>query len=111
MNLRHLPGTILAAAFLAAACLITACQPDAVGGFAAAHEKDGVEVDFPEALLKKVPHEKRAALLSALRQDPRPAYHNDPARLYGFSYAGYDVRFRVAENTLTVTEIIPLEGL
>ena len=33
MNLRHLPGTILTAAFLAAACLITACQPDAVGSY------------------------------------------------------------------------------
>jgi len=33
MNLRHLPGLILAAAFLAAACLTTACQPDAVGSY------------------------------------------------------------------------------
>lgn len=81
------------------------CHPDAVGGFAAAHEKDGVEVDFPEALLKKVPHEKRAALLSALRQDPRPAYHNDPARLYGFSYAGMEIRFQVDGDRLTVRNV------
>lgn len=81
------------------------CHPEAVGGFAAAHEKDGVQVDFPAALLEKVPVEKRQALLSALAQDPRPGYQHDPQRVYGFPYAGLEIRFTVDGGTLTVCQV------
>ena len=43
-----------------------------------------------------------AALKEALAFDPRPGYQDDPQRVYGFAYAGYDVRFRVANGTVTV---------
>lgn len=38
-------------------------------------------------------------------QDPRPAYHDDPERKYGVSFAGFDVRFRVVDRKLTVFEV------
>ena len=44
--------------------------------------------------------------MEALSEDPRPAYQNDPERIYGFAYADMDVRFRVCGNRLTVTEIV-----
>jgi len=81
-------------------------RPDAVGGFADAHRDDRVEVVFPEELLEKVPEDKREALIGVLEGDPRPSYQDDPERIYGFGFAGLEVKFRVADGVLTVTEII-----
>lgn len=76
--------------------------PDAKGGFAAAHEDDHVEVVFPDEWLRAVPDELQSGLIGVLRQDPRPAYQNDPNRVYGFSYAGLEIRFTVQDSILTV---------
>lgn len=73
------------------------------GGFAVPHHS--LAVDCSEELLAALPEEKRAGLLSVLAADPRPAYQNDPDRLYGMSFAGFNVRFRVADNRLTVVAI------
>ena len=40
-----------------------------------------------------------------LMQDPRPHYHADATRVYGMEYAGFDIRFTVAERVLTVVDI------
>ncbi|EGC01966.1 tRNA (N6-threonylcarbamoyladenosine(37)-N6)-methyltransferase TrmO [Ruminococcus albus] len=81
------------------------CKPDATGGFAAEKAGYSLKVDFPAELLAKVPTDKHAALKALLAQDPRPAYQHDPSRIYGFGFAGLEVRFRVEDNTLHVTEI------
>lgn len=81
-------------------------RPDAVGGFADAHRDDRVEVVFPEELLEKVPADKREALRGVLEGDPRPSYQDDPERIYGFGFAGLEVKFRVSDGVLTVTEVI-----
>lgn len=85
------------------------CHPDAVGGFS----KDGTErlhVDASDEVLSLFPENKRAALIKVLELDPRPQYQNDPDRLYGFGFAGFDVRFTVDNNTLFVKEIKKLTG-
>lgn len=79
--------------------------PDARSGFAGEHEKDGLQVVFPPELLQKIPEGSRNALCALLSQDPRPHYHQDESRLYGFPFQGLEVRFRVEENTLIVCEI------
>ena len=81
------------------------CVPEATGGFTDAAEKRQVEVACDERWLAVVPAEKREALLGVLRQDPRPAYQHDPERVYGFGFAGLEVRFRVEGGRLTVVEI------
>ena len=82
------------------------CKPDAAGGFASQPKEASLEVDCPPALLARVPEEKRPALLAVLAQDPRPQYQNDPARIYGMSFADVEVRFQVVEGRLMVTEIL-----
>jgi len=82
------------------------CHADAVGGFAGEVAGYGLEVVFPEELLEKIESEKRGALIGALEGDPRPSYQNDPERVYGFLFAGKDVRFRVCEGVLTVVEVV-----
>ena len=81
------------------------CHPDALGGFASAKADYAVEVVFPPELEALVPQEKRAALRGVLALDPRPAYQDDPARVYGVRYAHYNVKFTVADGTLTVCDV------
>jgi len=87
----------------------TDSHPEAVGGFADSVKNYALEVDFPEELLALIPEEKRAALLEVLSQDPRPSYQKDPERIYGFPYSGFDIRFRVKDKLLTVSQVVPLE--
>lgn len=83
--------------------------PDASNGIYG--EREPLMVSLPDKYNALFSEQQLQTLREALAHDPRPGYQNDPERIYGFSYAGYDVRFRVAENTLTVTEMIPLEEL
>lgn len=45
------------------------------------------------------------ALVEVLSLDPRPSYHDNPERVYGLSFAGYNVRFMVDGKVLTVVEV------
>ncbi|MCD7948098.1 MAG: tRNA (N6-threonylcarbamoyladenosine(37)-N6)-methyltransferase TrmO [Oscillospiraceae bacterium] len=83
----------------------TDCHPDAVGGFAAEHEHKLLTVEIPPVLLSRIPPERREALSGVLAQDPRPAYQSDPDRIYGMPFGNWDVKFTVADGTLTVTDI------
>ena len=82
-------------------------HPEARGGFGAQKLDYALDVVCPEALLAKLPAEKRQSLRDVLAQDPRPAYQEDAARVYGLTFAGFDVKFTVADKTLTVTDILP----
>ena len=84
---------------------IADCRPEATGGFAAEKAGYSVQVVFPDEELEKIPESKRDALKAILSQDPRPAYQDDPERIYGFPYAGAEVRFRVENGVLYVTEV------
>ena len=86
----------------------TDAHPEAAGGFAQQNPAGTLAVRCPEALLALLPETRRAALLAVLAQDPRPGYQHEPARVYGFPYAGFEIRFTVADGTLIVTEICPI---
>ncbi len=81
-------------------------RPEARGGFTDSVAPRRVRCVIPDGLLRKVPEEKRAALIGVLEQDPRPTYQDDPQRVYGFRFTGLEVRFTVAEGVLSVTEIL-----
>lgn len=81
------------------------CRPQAVGGFSDAHREDRLAVEFPAGLLEKVPEGLRAALVGVLEGDPRPAYHQDPSRVYGLPFGGLEVKFTVAGGVLLVREV------
>ena len=83
----------------------TDSHPDAVGGFADEKLSYRLKVEFPDELLVRIPTEKRSAILEILAEDPRPAYQKDPDRIYGFPFAGHEICFRVAEETLTVLHV------
>lgn len=80
--------------------------PDAVGGFTGDKEKATIEVVFPKELLEIIPAEKRESLLAVLQGDPRPSYHNDSKRVYGISFADFNIKFKVdGSNTLNVIAV------
>ena len=86
----------------------TDAHPDAAGGFAAQALQQTVAVACPPALLARLPADRRQALLDVLAQDPRPGYQHEPGRVYGFPFAGFEVRFTVEDDRLTVVSIEPV---
>ncbi len=80
-------------------------HPEALGGFASTPAGATLEVIIPPELLARVPAGRQEALRGVLAQDPRPHYQNDPDRVYGFGFAGLEVRFTVDGTVLTVRDI------
>lgn len=80
-------------------------HPDALGGFTTNAGDYLLKVDFPSELLKLIPQDKRDATLEVLSHDPRPSYQTDSDRIYGLSFAGFDIRFTVENETLYVKEV------
>jgi tRNA-Thr(GGU) m(6)t(6)A37 methyltransferase TsaA len=79
--------------------------PDAVGGYTESLEDYILDVDFPERWLSLIPEDKRVAVKEVLAHDPRPSYQNDSSRIYGFEFAGFNIRFTVKDRMLTVCEV------
>jgi len=82
----------------------TDAHPEAAGGFAEAVRQIKVHVVHSEQL-DKFPAEKREALIEVLEQDPRPAYQNDPERIYGFNFAEFEIKFKVNGEELEIVSI------
>ena len=80
-------------------------HPDAVGGFASAPAGETLEVVIPPELVERIPQNRREALRGVLAQDPRPHYQDDPERVYGFGFAGLEVKFSVDGTRLIVSDI------
>ena len=83
----------------------TDCIPDAKGGFSTQVEWKELQVEISDELLELLPEANRETIINLLSQDPRPAYHNDPEKVYGVTYGGQNIRFKVEDNILKVIEI------
>ncbi len=84
-------------------------HPEAKEGFTAQNQGYRLEVEIPEKMQKQLPPDKLEGLFGILAQDPRPSYQDDPERVYGFEYAGYEVKFRVNGSRLYVVKIVNKE--
>lgn len=78
------------------------CRPEATGGYSEAKRDFRVKVVFPQEFLSRLPDDKRDAAIQCLAEDPRPAYHDEPGRIYSMKFADCDIHFTVENNTLTV---------
>lgn len=83
----------------------TDSHPDAVAGFADASPERLLDVVIPGRWLALLPAAAADILRDILANDPRPAFQNDPDRIYGMEYANFEVKFSVEGHTLTVREI------
>ena len=84
------------------------CHTDATGGFTDTAGDFLLKVEFPSQLLALLPEAKRESAIGVLSHDPRPSYQRKPDRVYGLTFAGFDIRFCVREDTLTVMEVNPI---
>jgi tRNA-Thr(GGU) m(6)t(6)A37 methyltransferase TsaA len=81
-------------------------HPDSSCGYVDGLRDDRLDVVIPSHLLESMPDTScMAALEEVLSLDPRPSYHSDPEREYGLSFAGYNIKFTVKNNILTVNDI------
>lgn len=85
--------------------IATDCHPEASFGFTADHGGHCLSVVIPDELATLMPNDKLAALRGVLAQDPRPAYHDDSKRIYGFDFAGFKIKFQVTDEVLMVVQI------
>ena len=81
---------------------------DAVGGWTDVVERKYLQVECSEELLAKVHPAQHKALLAVLANDPRPRYQDDPQRIYGLTFAQWNVKFRVEGENLYVVEVEPV---
>lgn len=82
------------------------CHPDASASFTNTAREHRLTVHCKESLLAPVAPDKRQTLLDVLALDPRPAYHDDPERIYGMDFGNWCVRFCVDGMELDVKEIV-----
>lgn len=81
------------------------CHPEASGGFTDTAGDFLLNVDFPAGLLALLPPEKREAAIGVLSHDPRPSYQRKAGRVYGLTFAGFDIRFTVEGDVLSVQDV------
>lgn len=80
-------------------------HPDARSGFVDSRQWQPLDVVIPDALQQHFTADRLSALRQVLAQDPRPAFHDDPERVYGMPFGDCDVRFSVADGTLRVVDV------
>ena len=78
-------------------------HPDARSGFVDGNRWEPLEVIFPEDPFPE--GLDIDALREVLAQDPRPRYQEDPEKVYGMDFGGFQVRFRVEEGIVQVVSI------
>lgn len=84
---------------------IADCIPTANEGYTAQTKEYKISVSCDENLLSIIPENKRQALLELLSNDPRPAYNDEEGKEYGVTFAGFNIRFKYENNSLSVTQI------
>ena len=85
------------------------CISNAVGGFADKVKDYRLNVNIPDVFCRDFDNKFITALTEILANDPRPSYQNEPDRIYGFNFEGFEIRFKVNGNNLTLTEISKLK--
>ncbi len=83
-------------------------HPDAKVGFPSLYEGYALDVDTQTHAeeWEKVPPSLRSSVTRMLAADPRPAYHDDPSRIYKLSFGGLGIRFLVRQQTIVLLEVL-----
>ncbi|MBE6540833.1 MAG: tRNA (N6-threonylcarbamoyladenosine(37)-N6)-methyltransferase TrmO [Ruminococcaceae bacterium] len=80
------------------------CIADASGGFSVDVLGKKLDIVISDEVKSSMSEEKINALKKLLEDDPRPSYQDD-GRIYGLTFAGFDVQFKVEEKVLSVISI------
>ncbi|MBQ8047266.1 MAG: tRNA (N6-threonylcarbamoyladenosine(37)-N6)-methyltransferase TrmO [Prevotella sp.] len=67
-----------------------------------------LKVEIPDTVASCFSPSELASLRKSLELDPRPHYHDDPAKIYGMPFGDYDIKFSVAEGVCRVMGAEPV---
>ncbi len=81
------------------------CKTEASDGFTGTIQRTVLDVVIPKEIQMKNEISLTENINEILAQDPRPAYQNDPERVYKLDFDGFCVSFCVKDNTATVLNI------
>ncbi len=85
--------------------------PDAKSGFTAQIKGTNLDVNFECQMPNDMSDSQLQTIKKILASDPRPRYHDDETRIYGFDYAEWTIRFSVLGDMVKVMSIERKEGL
>jgi len=80
-------------------------HPDAKGGFTESLGERRVNVVCECEGFDSLPSDMRNEIIKVLEQDPTPSYKKDGVS-YGMKYGEYEIKFRIQNDTLFITEIM-----
>lgn len=81
------------------------CVPTASEGYTSETKRHRLHVTVSDEFLSTVDPTRQAELIEILSQDPRPGYQDNTDRIYGMRISGYEVKFTVENDCLTVTDL------
>lgn len=81
------------------------CHTEADGGYIDNNDFHTLNVEIKEKFLSEFSNEQAEILCSILSNDPRPAYHKDSDRIYGFNFAHKEIKCRVENDRISVVSI------
>lgn len=85
----------------------TDCHPDASDGWTENAHTAKLRVVIPDDVADTLPAETLVSLTEILGEDPRPGYQDEPDKVYGMLYAGYDIHFTIAGGCATIVNAVP----
>lgn len=80
-------------------------KSQAICGFSDDFADYRLKVDYDDNLLSCFDESQKAALIETLSSDPRPAYQNEPERIYKMRFADFTVSFSVNGDRLKIVMI------
>ena len=83
----------------------TDSHPEALGGFSEEVFENCLKVEENEDFKNIMTKDKYESLLQILSSDPRPGYKEDSSRIYGLSFAGFEIKFTVFHGVLRIESI------
>ncbi len=81
------------------------CKIDAKGSYADEFSDHKIKVNCEKEILNILPENKRNSLLECIAEDPRPSYQQDSERIYKMCFSGFNVSFKINENSAEIIEI------
>lgn len=71
------------------------CVPSATGSYSDEFRDHELTVTDENGLLSVMPSAKAEAAVRCIADDPRTGYNDDPERIWGMTFSGYNIRFTV----------------
>ena len=80
-------------------------KPDAIDGFLSLAPRKYLEVVFESSVSENIEASLLESIGEIVSEDPRPAYQNNPDRVYKMTFSGYEIEFSVADDTAHISKI------